>query len=320
MTPSSSATSAAGSTRLDRATGAERWKLNTRAEAFPGAHPINVFFASPILVDGKLIVGGGTLEQVIAAFPGYKASTGRGFVMALDPKSGKIIWKYDVGPKPERLDPPITIKDSWGDHVFHFGPATSSVWSTPSFDAESGTIFFGTDIEHRPASADLRRSAHDTRESCAVIALDVHNGAEKWVTQINSGDVWTNAMRSYDPKEGDTRTNRSATRPRFTRSRDGKPTKVVGVGCKNGGFYVLKAAEDDRRPHSHLTPDRPSIRCRPRRTGECLHCRVAWEGCKQGARQTADDLHQRNRHAPGSVRRRAHSIPASANGRAAWWR
>src|SRR5438132_2608084 len=34
---------------LDRATGTERWKINARGKEFPGAHPINVFFASPIL-------------------------------------------------------------------------------------------------------------------------------------------------------------------------------------------------------------------------------------------------------------------------------
>ena len=28
----------------------------------------------------------------------------------------------------------------------------------------------------------------------------------------------------------------------YTIDRDGKPTKVVGCGCKNGGFYVLNAA------------------------------------------------------------------------------
>ena len=44
---------------LDRETGKERWKVNARASDFPGAHPINLFFSSPILVDGKVIAGGG---------------------------------------------------------------------------------------------------------------------------------------------------------------------------------------------------------------------------------------------------------------------
>src|SRR5262249_41267164 len=144
---------------LDRATGKERWKLNTRAKGFPGAHPINLFFASPILAGDKVIVAGGTLEQVVAAFPGYKGCTGRGYVMALEPATGKIAWKYDVGPKPEPLVPPVTIKDSWGSHAFHFGPATSSVWCTPSFDEASGTVFFGTDVNtapRRPTDNDAR--------------------------------------------------------------------------------------------------------------------------------------------------------------------
>ena len=187
---------------LDRATGSERWKLNSRAPEFPGAHPINVFFAGPLVARGKLIVAGGSLEQLVAGSPFYKGSTGRGFVVALEPKTGKVIWKYHVGSKPEPLTPPIKIKDSFGDHIFYYGPATSSVWSTPSFDADTGTIFFGTDVNtapRRPTPDDPRLY---TRESCAVIAVDVEKGTEKWVTQINPGDVWTNSMRSYDPSEG----------------------------------------------------------------------------------------------------------------------
>src|SRR5262245_38956064 len=129
---------------LDRETGQEKWKLNSRAKEFPGAHPINLFFASPIVADGTLIIAGGTLEQLAAANPAYRGCTGRRFVMALTPTAGHILWNYDVGPNPQPLDPPITITDKWGDHIFYFGPATSSVWCTPSFDAESGTIFFGT--------------------------------------------------------------------------------------------------------------------------------------------------------------------------------
>lgn len=229
---------------LDRATGKERWKLSARAETFPGAHPYNMFFASPILAAGKLIVAGGTLEQVISAFPGYKGATGRGFVMALEPVTGKILWKFDVGPKPEPLDPPITITDSWGDHKFYFGPATSSVWCTPSFDAETGTIFFGTDVNTAPRRPTEDNPRMDTPESCAVIALSIRDGTAKWITQINPGDVWTNAMRSYDPKEGRYKDQSIGDTPKiYTIPVDGKSTKVVGVGCKNGGFYVLHAAD-----------------------------------------------------------------------------
>jgi outer membrane protein assembly factor BamB len=244
---------------LDRNTGAERWKLNARAEGFPGAHPINVFMASPIFADGKLIVAGGTLEQVFSAFPGYKGCTGRGFVMALDPKTGRIIWKYDVGPKPEPLDPPITIKDSWGDHVFHFGPATSSVWSTPSYDAESGTIIFGTDVNTAPRRPTKDNPRLDTRESCAVIAVNIRDGSEKWVTQISPGDIWNNGMRAYDPKEGRYKDLSIGDTPKiYTIPVNATPTRVVGVGCKNGGFYVLQARDGRIVDHTPIYTGPPT--------------------------------------------------------------
>jgi polyvinyl alcohol dehydrogenase (cytochrome) len=229
---------------LDRTTGAERWKVSTRAKEFPGAHPLNVLFASPILADGKVIIGGGSLEQVVNAFPLYRGCTGRGFVVALEPKTGRILWKYDVGPKPEPLDPPITIKDSWGEHNFYYGPSTSSVWSTPSFDAESGTIFFGTDANNSPRRPTRDDPRLHTRESDAIIALDVHNGSEKWVTQVCPGDVWTIGLRAYDPKEGRYKDQAIGDTPKiYTIPVEGKPTKVVGAGCKNGGFYVLRASD-----------------------------------------------------------------------------
>jgi polyvinyl alcohol dehydrogenase (cytochrome) len=250
---------------LDRATGAERWKLDTRGKGFPGAHPLNVFFASPILADGKLIVAGGTLEQVAAASPDYKGCTGRGFVAALEPKTGKLVWKYDVGPKPEPLDPPITIKDSWGSHTFYFGPATSSVWSTPSFDTGSVTVFFGTDVNTAPRRPTKDDPRLHTRESCAVIALDVRDGKERWVTQINPGDVWTNAMRYYDPKEGRYKDQSIGDTPKiYTISEAGKPTQVVGVGCKNGGFYVLRATDGRILAHTPVYTGPPTYPLSPK--------------------------------------------------------
>jgi polyvinyl alcohol dehydrogenase (cytochrome) len=250
---------------LDRATGKERWKLNARAKKFPGSHALNCFFASPILADGKLIVAGGTLEQVVAAFPGYRGCTGRGFVLALDPKSGHIKWKYDVGPKPERLSPKITIKDSWGNHDFFFGPATSSVWSTPSFDKDSGTLFFGTDTNIAPRRPTADNPRLDTPESCAIIALSVRDGTPKWIRQINQGDIWTLALRAYDPKTGRYKDQSIGDTPKiYTIPIDGKPTRVVGAGCKNGGFYVLRAADGRIVAHTPLYTGPPIFPLSPK--------------------------------------------------------
>jgi outer membrane protein assembly factor BamB len=249
---------------LDRATGSERWKLNTRADGFPDAHRWNVFFASPILADGKVVVGGGTLEQVVAASPLYKGCSGRGFVLALDPRTGAIVWKHDLGLKPQPFDPPITIKDSWGSHTFYYGPATSSIWSTPSFDAQTGTLFCGTDVNTAPR----RPSADDprpyTRESCGVLALNVHNGTEKWLTQINPGDVWTNAMCGYDPKEGRYKDQSIGDTPKiYTIPVEGKPTRVVGVGCKNGGFYIFRADNGQMIEHTPIYTGPPTYPLTP---------------------------------------------------------
>jgi glucose dehydrogenase len=225
---------------LDRATGKERWKVNTRAGPFPGAHSSNCIFAAPILADGKLIVAGGGYEHLVATDPRKPCCTGRGFVAALEPLTGKTVWKYDVGPTPEKFDPPVIIEDDFGKHVFHCGPSTSSVWCTPSWDADSGLLFFGTDTHNAP-----RRPTKDdpklyTRHSCALIALEVRTGAEKWVTQINPGDVWNYSMRAWDPKTGLYKDQSIGDTPKpYTIRVDGKPRRVVGAGCKNGGFYVL---------------------------------------------------------------------------------
>ena len=227
---------------LDRQTGKEKWKVDTRGPEFPDAHPLNATFASPILANGYIIFAGGAFEQWFAHQPLYKGCTGRGYVVAVEPQTGKLVWKYDVGPKPAKLDPPITIKDSWGEHVFHYGPATSTIWSTPSFDAETNLIFFGTDTNNAPRKPTPDDPRLDTKYGCAVIAIDATTGKEKWVTQINPGDIWHRGMRAYDPKARRYLDQSIGDTPKvYTIQHNGKTVKVVGAGCKNGGFYVLDA-------------------------------------------------------------------------------
>ena len=229
---------------LDRQTGKEKWKIDTRADPFPDPHPLNVSFASPILADGKIVFAGGAFEQWFAHDPSYHACTGRGYVLAVAPATGKLLWKYDVGPRPQKLDPPVRISDTWGEHIFHCGPASSTVWSTPSYDAASQTIFFGTDTNNAPRQPTKDDPRLDTRYACAVIGISARDGSEKWVTQLNPGDVWHRGMRAYDPKAGRYLDQSIGDTPKvYSVEFDGVSTRVVGAGCKNGGFYVLRAAD-----------------------------------------------------------------------------
>ncbi len=253
---------------LDAATGAEQWKVDTRAPSFPGSHWFNMLFASPILADGKVIFGGGALEQLIAGTPGYPGSVGRGFLVALDPKTGAVIWKHDVGPPPEKFDPPMVVEGDWGKYTFTHGPATSSVWSTPSYDAESNTLFFGTDVNTAPRHPTADNPALHTEDSCAIAAIDAATGKRKWSTQVNPGDMWTNSMRAYDPKTGLYKDGSVGDTPKiFNVEVDGELTKVVGAGCKNGGFFICRADNGEllkNTPVYHGPPTDPPVNPDPR--------------------------------------------------------
>lgn len=244
---------------LDAETGTERWKLDMRAPSFPGAHPNNLTLCSPIMADGKIIIGGGTLEQLYAGTKAYPGSTGRGFVMALEPTSGQVLWKYDVGEKPQKLDPPVTVTNAWGTTTYNYGPATSSIWCTPSYDAQTQSIFFGTDVNTSPRQPTPENPRLYTPDSDAIMCLDVATGRRKWSTQIYPGDQWNNAMCGWDPKTGLYKDCSIGDTPKiFSIDVDGKPTTVVGAGCKNGGFYILRADTGELVKHTPIYTGPPT--------------------------------------------------------------
>jgi outer membrane protein assembly factor BamB len=253
---------------LDEKTGKERWKIDTRARPFPGAHPSNCVFSSPILAEGNVVIGGGAYEHGVAADPKNRGCTGRGFVVALEPRTGKVVWKYDVGPEAKEFSAPVTIETAWGKRVFHRGPSTSSVWCTPSYDAETRTIFFGTDCHNSPRQPTPDDPRLYTKHSCAVVAVDARTGAEKWVTQITPNDVWNYSMPAYDTKTGGYKDQAIGDTPKiFWIFWRGRWRRVVGVGSKNGGFYVLDAATGEILVHTPVysgPPVRPSEIVNPR--------------------------------------------------------
>lgn len=252
---------------LDRETGEENWQVDSKGSSFPGAHHANLVMASPILADGKIIFGGGAYEHSLPLNPLYECCYGRGFVVALDPESGDVIWKYDVGPEPEEFDPPIVIEDAYGVHTFRYGPSTSSVWCTPSWDEASNTVFFGTDVHNSPRRPTEDDPRNYTEHSAAVIAVDAADGSERWVSQVAAGDVWNHSMVPYDPETGNYKDRSVGDTPKlYTIEWEGEAIEVVGAGCKNGGFYVLRRDTGEIIAHTpiYTGPPTPSPDVDPR--------------------------------------------------------
>jgi polyvinyl alcohol dehydrogenase (cytochrome) len=162
----------------------------------------------------------------------------------------------------------VVVKDSWGTHKWTNGPATSSVWCTPSYDPETNSLFFGTDVNTGPRQPTPDNPALSTEDSCAISCVDAATAKRKWNTQINPGDQWNNCMRAYDPKTGLYKDCSIGDTPKiFTIDLDGKPTKVVGAGCKNGGFYILRADNGQLVKHTPIyagPPTHPPAKHDPR--------------------------------------------------------
>jgi polyvinyl alcohol dehydrogenase (cytochrome) len=134
---------------------------------------------SPVVFNGVVYVGVSSVEEVTAAFvPGYQCCIFRGSEVALDARTGKVLW--------QTFDMPS-------------GYTGGAIWgSTASIDPELGELYVGTGNNYSvPASVQACLDAGGT--NCvspddhfdSLIAFDLHTGAIKWATGTLQFDNWT---------------------------------------------------------------------------------------------------------------------------------
>src|SRR5437588_8837710 len=108
---------------VDRETGALRWI--TQVET----HPAAIITGSPVVFDGVVYIGVSSSEETLATNPAYPCCSFRGSVVALDEKSGAMLWKT------------FDMPDNNGQTDQYSGGA---VWQPPAIDPKRGTLFIGT--------------------------------------------------------------------------------------------------------------------------------------------------------------------------------
>jgi polyvinyl alcohol dehydrogenase (cytochrome) len=194
---------------LDVNTGALDWTTK------PNPHPFATIFSSPTMVGNYVAVGSSSLEEVAVLFPGYGPPTFRGSVALLDPSDGHVLWQtYTITPAEAAA-----------------GAAGAAVWSTPSYDQASKTIYVTTGNNYN-ALPDMPTGSS---MSDSFVALDAADGHIKWVNQRTPNDSWNLLFHESsdhpDVDFGDS--------PQLYKL--GGRT-VVAAGQKNGVFHVLDAA------------------------------------------------------------------------------
>jgi polyvinyl alcohol dehydrogenase (cytochrome) len=210
---------------VDRETGARRWITQV------DSHPAAIITGSPVVFDDVVYIGVSSSEETLALNPSYPCCSFRGSIVALDAKTGRMLWKtFDM---PENGGQPG-------------GYSGGAVWQPPAIDPKRGTLFIGTGNNYTaPADVQACQNATPTANCAAsddlfdtALALDLKSGQIKWAKRLQGFDTWTVAcLTPTGPKANCP----VPTSPDFDLGGAGPNLlgNIVGFGQKSGIYWAL---------------------------------------------------------------------------------
>lgn len=192
---------------LDAGNGSVRWSV--QPEQTPDIAPYAQFWGSPVVFDGRVLVGLSAEDKEITLTLTRKVW--RGSVVALDVADGRLLWQTPSVPKVCAPGEPDGDRCNGG-----------SVWTTPAVDTERRIAYWGTGNAYDAPAAPM---------TDAMIAVDVDSGDVVWAHQFTADDYW-----SYGPNIAANPDLDFGSSPVLFEV-DGR--SVVGEGQKSGVFHVV---------------------------------------------------------------------------------
>jgi polyvinyl alcohol dehydrogenase (cytochrome) len=216
---------------VDRESGTLRWMTHV------DDHPAAIITGSPVVFDGVVYIGVSSSEEALALDPTYPCCSFRGSIVALNEKTGAMLWKTFVMP------------DNGGKPGGYSGGA---IWQPPAIDPKRGTLFIGTGNNYTaPADVEACQNATPTANCAAAddffdaaLALDLKSGQVKWAKRLQGLDTWTVAcLTPTGPKANCP----VPTSPDFDLGGSGPNLvgNIVGFGQKSGIFWALNPDNGD---------------------------------------------------------------------------
>jgi polyvinyl alcohol dehydrogenase (cytochrome) len=220
------------------------WK--TQLES-PANDPFAIVTASPVVVGGMVYTGVASLEEGVAANPGYPCCRARGSVAAVNATTGAIAWRTYTVPS---------------------GYTGGGVWgSNFAVDSNRGSLFVGTGNNYSVPTDPAYTACINgggTPALCnspanfvdSILALDMKTGAIKWATKamnwnqpfvVNGSDNWNVAcLVGFGPGQGNCPVAAGpdydfASAPNLITytAADGSQKTILGAGQKSGIYYAL---------------------------------------------------------------------------------
>jgi polyvinyl alcohol dehydrogenase (cytochrome) len=205
---------------VDAKTGAAIWKHAVHLTSLSNTT------GTPVLLGDRVYVPLSASEINVGADAQHLCCTTHGAVLALDAKTGAIIWTAHTMPDAK------PIKDR-GDGQMMWGPSGAPIWSSPAIDEKRGVLYVGTgEATSAPAAP--------TTDS--VLAIDLKTGAIRWRFQSTADDLFlTGCMVRHDglncPHEGRPLDHDFGASMVLAKRPDGHD--VVLAGQKSGMLYAL---------------------------------------------------------------------------------
>ncbi|MEU8891622.1 PQQ-binding-like beta-propeller repeat protein [Streptomyces sp. NPDC048442] len=198
---------------VDARTGKKRWLTKVDED------PTTVITSSPTVDNGIVYVGTSSKASTLHEKPEF-----RGAVLAIDARTGKILWKT---------------------HTIPEGYTGASVWgSQPVVDHKRGLVFVGTGNNYtsppgvclNPKQTNCTPPDKDNHFD-SVLALDLKTGKIRWAHHTLTADTWMMYMQNQAPDF-----DFGSAPNLYTTQVGGKPKDLLGIGQKSGVYYALEPA------------------------------------------------------------------------------
>ena len=162
----------------------------------------------PTMASGALVVGGLVLDNQQTEEPS-------GVVRGYDPRTGSLLWAWDIGREGQTEVPP---------EGGHYTRGTPNVWSLTSADDDLGLVYVPTGNATPDYFGGHRTEIMDKFAS-SIVAIDARTGLTRWHFQTAHHDIW-----DYDVPSQPTLVDLTI---------DGARRKAVIVPTKRAEVFVL---------------------------------------------------------------------------------